>query len=71
MQYLGKFWNDKNLEVYEIEGKNILLNKWNGEEYYECFELDKELIKIIDKGITAIPVYDNDKIIDYLLSYEK
>lgn len=57
MKYLGKFWNDKNLEVYEIDGRNIVLNKWDGEKYFECFELAENLIDIIDNQIEVKPIY--------------
>lgn len=28
---LGKWWNDENIDVVEIEGKAIALCGWNGE----------------------------------------
>lgn len=75
MKYVGKYSMDKTIDVYEIEGKLIALNKWNGENYYKCFELDKNLTDIIDCNITAIPVYkklDNGsyKIINYKIIKE-
>lgn len=53
---LGKWWNDKEIKVVEIEGKAIALHGWNGNEYLECFEVKNEItgtwFDIVDKTTT-------------------
>ena len=60
MKKLGNYWNDKSCEIYEIEGKNIVINNhyWNGDFYYNCFEVDNDLIEVIgDVRFSVKPVY--------------
>lgn len=75
MEYVGRYWNDKEKEIYNIEGRNIVLNKWDGMKYYKCFELDEKHEEIINCNIVAIPLYQplengDFKIIDYKLIFE-
>lgn len=71
MKKLGNWWNNKILEIYEIEGKRIVLNKWNGEIYYDCFEVAENLIDIVsEKNFEIRPIYkeiaeDEFEIVDY------
>lgn len=70
MKKIGNWWNDKEIEIYEIEGRRIALNKWNGEIYYDCFEVTENLIDIIADNIEVKPIYkeiseDNFEIIDF------
>ena len=70
MKYLGKYWNSNDLDVYKINEKNIVLNKWNGEIFYDCFELDEKLIEVIRDEIAVRPVNneiseDNFEIVDF------
>ena len=71
MKKLGTWWNDHNIEIYEIEGKRLALYGWNGEEYTECWEVSEDLIDVISKeDITVKPIYkevseDEFEIIDY------
>ena len=60
MKYLGRFWNSNEIEVYEIEGRKIALDGWNGEKYYDCFELSDNLVDVIsgDKKIVVEPIYE-------------
>ena len=39
MKKLWVFWNDSSIEVFEIEGKAIALDFWNGEIFTNCFEV--------------------------------
>lgn len=58
MKYLGKWWNSPDKEIYYIEGKRLVLNNWNGEIYYECFEVAKNLIDIVgNKKYDVKPIY--------------
>ena len=61
------FWNDKTKDVYKINGKNIVLNKFDGEKYFDCFELDKNCIKIIAKNIEVLPKFKFNKNGDAIL----
>lgn len=71
MKYLGTFWTDSNIEVYEIEGKKVALNGWNGEVFTDCFIVSEYLrgvfyFYIPDSECEVIPVYnDNKEVIDY------
>ena len=73
MKKLGNWWNDKSLEIYEIDGRKIVLNKWNGEMYWDCFEVSENLLEIIsEERFEVKPVYkqisdDEFEIIDYIL----
>lgn len=57
MKKLGKFWNDKELSVYEIDGIKIVLNGWNGDKWTNCFELAENETDIIKEGIEVRPEY--------------
>lgn len=58
IKILKNYWNDKNLDVYKIEGKRIVLNKWDGDKYYDCFELAENLIDIVsEKKFEVKPIY--------------
>ena len=35
---VGTWWNDKNVELVELNGRVFALNGWNGEEFTECWE---------------------------------
>lgn len=69
MKKLGTWWNDKTIEIYKIEEKNIALNGWNGEKYLHCFEVDDSLLTVINQDIEleAIPKYKDTQIIDFEL----
>ena len=62
------FWNDKTKDVYKINGKNIVLNKFDGERYFDCFELDKNCIEIIAKNIEVLPKFKINKNGDAILN---
>ncbi len=60
---IGKWWNDKSIDIFKIEGKNIALNGWNGERYYECWEVADNLIDIVNDVtyiVTPITEIDED-----------
>ena len=72
IKLMGKWWNDKNLEIYNIEGENYVLNGWNGESYLECFKVAENLIDVLEGGreYTVVPKYeeigeDNFQIVGY------
>lgn len=43
VKHLGKWWNDNNIDVVEIEGKAIALDGWNGECYENSFEVTNKI----------------------------
>lgn len=57
MKKLRRFWNDKDLSVYEIDGVKIVLNGWNGDKWTNCFELAENETDIIKEGIEVRPEY--------------
>ena len=70
MKFVGTWWNDKNIEIYMVEGKRIALNGWNGETYEDCFEVSEDLHEILVEGIRLKPIYkaiaeDELEIVDY------
>ena len=73
MEYIGRFWNDKDIEIYKIDNRNIALNGWNGEKFVDCFELDNNLIDIIKTDIVVVPICDlqneNVSYIGYEIEY--
>ena len=62
MRRLGTWWNNDDIEVYQIEGRPIALYGWNGEEYLDCFEVAEEiggrLFKLLQGGLSVRPIYE-------------
>lgn len=67
IKYLGRYWNDTELEIYEIEGRKICLgDEWNGEIYSGAFEVADNLIDIIQDNIQIKPIYAVDStVVDF------
>ena len=38
MRHAGTWWNDKSIELIEIDGRTYALNGWNGYQYSDCWE---------------------------------
>ena len=38
VKYIGTWWNDDQIEMWEIEGDVYALYGWNGEEYLHCWK---------------------------------
>lgn len=57
---LGKWWSDRDCDIYEIEGRRIVLNarRWTGEEWHDCWETDEKMLNVIEDGITVKPIYE-------------
>lgn len=62
MRRLGTWWNNDDIEVYQIEGRPIALYGWNGEEYLDCFEVAEEIggrwFKLLQGGLSVCPIYE-------------
>lgn len=83
MKFVGYLWNDKNIEIVEVDGEMFALYGWNGEAYCDCWKVldaqgldrveeDTEYILTpIYKGI-GIPdeegCYENYEVVDYSIS---
>lgn len=56
---IKRYLKDINTEIIEIDGKNIVINfsNWNGDNYFNCFEVAENLIDIIKRNIEVKPIY--------------
>lgn len=63
MNRVAYWWNNPEIEIYEIEGKYIALFGWNGEKYIDCWEVAEiigdEGFDIKSKGYIVRPVYES------------
>lgn len=72
-KFLGYWWNGRDLEIWKLGNKNVVLNGWNGEIYYDCFEVSEDLLDVVsDEKIEVRPIYkdidllnDDFEIVDY------
>lgn len=50
---VGNLWNNGDIEIWEIDGRMFVLDGWNGEVYYKCWEVaDKDGFDAIDPDTT-------------------
>lgn len=58
MKNLGRFMKDINTEIIEIDGRYIVIDfrKYDGDKYFDCYELADNLIDIINTGIEVRPL---------------
>lgn len=56
---MKRYMQDTNTEIIKINNRNIVINfnNWNGEKYFNCFEVAENLIDIIKKNIEVKPIY--------------
>ena len=70
---VGKWWNDKNIELVDIDGVVYALNNWNGETYNNCWICTgANLMDASDDEYIIKPIYkevdeDEFEIIDYIV----
>ena len=66
-KFLGYWWNGRDLEIWKVGNKNVVLNGWNGEIYGAFFEVDNELLNVVSKEDFEVrPVYnENFEVVDY------
>ncbi len=56
---IGFWWNDKNVELVEVDDHIYALNGWNGEEYTRCWEcLGAHHMDSSAEHYTLRPVFD-------------
>lgn len=74
MKEVGVWWNDKEIELVEIEGSVYALYGWNGEDYGKWWRCTGEfLTEASEEEYTLKPVYkqvdeDEWEIVDYEVS---
>ena len=70
---VGEWWNDKNIELVNIDGVVYALNNWNGETYNNCWICTGDnLMDASDDEYIIKPIYkevdeDEFEIIDYIV----
>lgn len=70
---ISKWWNDKKIELVEIDGIVYALNNWNGETYDNCWICSGEYLMDASKEeYTIKPIYkevseEEFEIIDYIV----
>lgn len=42
MKRVGYIWNNRDIEIVEINGEMYTLHGWNGEAYYHCWKVADE-----------------------------
>jgi hypothetical protein len=52
------WWNDKNINIVEIEGELYALHGWNGEAYIYSWKCADRFTAIGDEEYEIKPVYD-------------
>lgn len=70
---MKRYLKDTNTEIIRIDGRNIVINfnNWNGEKYFNCFEVAENLIDIIKRNIEVKPIYKQVSDEDFeLVGYE-
>ena len=53
-----KHWNNQNVEVVKVGTRYFALDGWNGERYYNCWEVDEKTFKISNAVFILEPVYE-------------
>ena len=70
---IKRYLKDINTEIVKIDGRNIVINfnNWNGDNYFNCFEVAENLIDIIKRNIAVKPIYKQVSNEDFkLVEYE-
>lgn len=67
MKMIGTWWNDRNIDLVEVEGRIYALSGWNGECYLKCWECTGEYNMDASKEEYILsPIYgESDNIINY------
>ena len=71
-KFVGTWWNDSHIELWEIDGEVYALDGWNGEEYLHCWKCAGErYMTASDEEYTIAPVYheEDESIEDYEVKY--
>lgn len=66
MMNIKRLWNNKEIEVVEINGRWFALCGWNGETYLDCWETDENTFNVEDGKVYEIkPMYNQIEDDDY------
>ena len=58
-EVVGKWWNDKNIELVKIDNEVYALNNWNGESYLNCWKCSgKYFTEASKEEYIIIPKYE-------------
>lgn len=67
---VGKWWNDNNVDLIEIDGTVYALSGWNGETYNNCWICKNEYEASKEEYVIK-PVYEKIngefEIVDYIV----
>ncbi len=67
---VGTWWNDRDIELVEINGTVYALNGWNGETYLNCWICSGEFnMDASEQEYEISPVYSNDEDME-IIGYE-
>jgi len=57
-EWVGNWWNDRNIQLWRIDGNIYALYGWNGERYLHCWQVAENLIDSVDnKEYEISPIY--------------
>lgn len=73
MKSLGRYKKDIDTEIIKINERNIVINykKYDGEKYFDCFEVAEDLIDITKRNIEVKSIYKQVSDEDFeLIEYE-
>lgn len=60
-KHIGYWWNDRNIEVMEIDDTAYALNGWNGESYLNCWICSGEqYMDASEEEYRIKPIYNDD-----------
>lgn len=56
---IRKYMQDINTEIVKINNRNIVIDfkNFDGNKYFNCFEVAENLIDILEKNIEVKPIY--------------
>lgn len=71
MKIVGNWWNDRSIDLVEVDGHVYALYGWNGEAYLHCWECTGyHYMDASEEEFELVPVYtqtddDDFDIVDY------
>ncbi|MBP1971563.1 hypothetical protein J2Z83_003714 [Virgibacillus natechei] len=67
---VGTWWNDKDIDLVEIDGTVYALHGWNGEKFNNCWICTGEYNMVASEEEFEIePIYSDDEDMD-IIGYE-
>lgn len=67
MKSIGNWWNDRNIELVEVQNNVYALYGWNGESYGHCWKCTGDFyMDASTEEYELVPIYSKaGEIIDY------